>query len=265
MNNKHKLKNITKKLTSIIISIIFFAEGMMFYNHYSYAHHINQAKGELIYLQSLLDGDKKIGKGLKASVLEAFNVEINENENDIKLKNLSKKIVDSTEQAIEIADDMKRVVKLKKAIDEINDFQTNSISIIENAIQKIEDESVNEKAKAVYDTAIDLKEKVNHAKKEIQTAIDNNQKKIEINIHTKLDKHHHGEIDKDESDDHKNTKQTANDIRIEKNKKEDAIQRNANIERIKIIEKGNSADKAAKKSRELEKRMEKAQRERAKR
>ncbi len=247
-----------KKLTSIIISIVFFAEGMMFYNHYSYAHHVNQAKGEMIYLQSLLEGDKKIGKGLKASVLEAFNIEINENENEIRLKNLSKKIVDSTEYAIENADDIKKVSKLKKAIDEINELQTNSIDIIKNTMQKIEDESVNNEVGVIYNTAIDLKKKVNHASAEIQTAIDNNQKKIEINIHTSKDKKHHGEEIKEEEHE---AKRNATDVRVEKKKEEDKIQRNANIERIKLIEQG----KESQRSQELARKMEQAQIERAKR
>ena len=244
-------------MTSIVISIIFFAEGMMFYNHYSYAHHINQAEGELIYLQSLLNDDKKVGKGLKASVLEAFNVEIDKNENEIKLKNLSKKIVNSTELAIEIADDIKRVSKLKKAINEINELQTNSISMIENTMQKINDELVNKEIGTIYDTAVDLKEKVDHAKIEIQTAIDNNQKKIEINIPTKMDKNHHHE-EKAEEIKHE-IKHNATDLRIEKKKEEDKIERNANIERIKLIEKG----KESQKSQELARKMEQAQRERA--
>lgn len=265
MNNKFKLKNITKKTTSIVIGIIFLAEGMMFCNHYSYSHHIEQAKGEIIYLQSLIDNDKKIGKGLKASVLGVFNIETDTKENDVKLKNLSKKIVNSTEHAIENADDIKKVSKIKKAIDEINKLQLSSIDIIENTMQKIEDESINKEMETIYDSAIDLKEKVSHAKIEIQTAINNNQKKININIYTKIDKNHHDEIKEDKSDNHENVKPTKNTKRIEKKKDDDKKQRDANIKRIKIIEKVKIAEKASKRSRELENRMKKAQRKRAKR
>ena len=251
-----KFKIIAKKFTSIAICALLFIEGMMFYNHNSYAYHVSQATGDIHMLENVLEGSS-FNVGLKASVLEAFNIDNGKN-NAIQLKNLSKKIVDSTEFAIEIADDIKVVKKLKKAINEISEVQLKSIDTIQKAVEKIEDRSIAEEAEIAYDTAVDLKEKVDKASKEIQNAIDNNQKKIEINIITNKDKnHHHGHEEEIEAEQYGAGAVAAN-IRTQKKKEEDEIQRTANIERISLIEKG----QASQKSEELKRKMKKAQMER---
>jgi len=258
-----KPKIMIKKLTSILVCALLFIEGMMFYNHNSYAYHVSQANGDIHMLANVLEGNSS-GTGLKASILEAFNMDSN-SYNENQFKNLSKKIVDSTEFAIEIADDIKVVKKLEKAINEINEVQLESINTIQKAIEKIENKEVAEEVGIAYDTAVELEGKVSEAKKEIQTAIDNNQKKIEINIVTSKDKNHHNGH---EDGDHKDSENeydaillVSADARTEKRKEEDTVQRNANIERINLIEKGKTSQKSA----ELKRRMEKAQRERAER
>lgn len=256
-----KLKIMIKKFTSIAICALLFMEGVMFYNHYSYAHHIAQAKGDIHMLKNTLENNIP-NTGLKASVLGIFNMNNGKN-NEIQLRNLSNKIVDSTEFAIEIADDIKAVKKLEKAINEINEVQLKSIDTIQRVIEKIEDESISEEVKITYSTAVSLKEKVNQANEEIRTALDNNQEKIEINIVTSKDRNHHGHEEEITENEEHPVKLSAVDIQTEKKKKEDVVQRAANTERIKIIEKGKNAERAAKKSRDLEKRIKKAQKERA--
>jgi hypothetical protein len=251
-----KFKIIAKKFTSIAICALLFIEGMMFYNHHSYAYHVSQATGDIHMLENVLEGSSS-NVGLKASVLEAFNIDNGKN-NEIQLKNLSKKIVDSTEFAIEIADDMRVVKNLKKAVNEISEVQMKSIDTIQKAVEKIEDESIAEEIEIVYDTAVDLIEKVDEASKEIQRAIDNNQKKIKINIVTSKDHGHH-EHEEEIEDEQYGAGAMAANIRTQKKKEEDAIQRIGNIERINLIEKG----KVSQRSEGLERRMEKAQRERA--
>jgi len=240
-----------------MVCVLLFMEGMMFYNHYSYAYHVSQATGDIHILENVLEGSS-YNAGLKASILEAFNINDSKN-NEVQFKNLSKKIVDSTEFAIEIADDIKVVKKLKKAINEISEVQLKSIDTIQKVIENIEDESIGKEVKMTYKTAMDLKEKVSEASKEIQIAIDNNRKKIEINIVTSKDKNHHdNDESEEENEDDQHIKYSAVDIQIKKKKEEDTIQRAANIERIQLIEKG----KISQKSQELERKMEKAQRER---
>lgn len=243
-----------KKFISIFLSTIFFVEGMMFYNHYSYAYHVDQAQSSLNELEQRLDDNAK-DPALGASVLGIFALE--DGLGDVRLKQLAKKIVNSTEHAVENADDITRTQKLKTALDEIFTLQELEVDLISNALEKVEDESISEKIGHSYEKAVDLKEKVEVANLEVQEALENNQETIHINIVTSKDKDH-GNSHDDEDEHDKDTPGWSTSERIQQKKEEDAHQREINRERILIIEEG----KAAKKSQELKNRINKAQQKR---
>ena len=77
---------------------------MMFYNHYTYAHHLDQAKNGIDRLEEVLSKEVETSP-LGASILNAFTVE--DNLKDIRLKHLTAKIVNATEYAIENADTLR--------------------------------------------------------------------------------------------------------------------------------------------------------------
>ncbi len=247
MNNTRRFKTIARKLGTCALSIAFFAEGMMFYNHYSYAHHVEEAKSSITELEEILEG-KGSENLLGASLLDAF--EVDDNLGDIKLRNLTRKIVSSTEHAIKNADDIKQTKKLKKAVDQISVVQNESVTMIESAMEKVESKDLGKEVEKTYDKALDLQEKVVQASEEIQVAIDNNQQTIDIEILAdKSHGHHESEEDSEEHDEQVAepaavTRPNPNLERILKQREEDAKQREANRKRIKLIESGRQAKEA---------------------
>ena len=245
-----------RKLATCLLSITFFAEGMMFYNHYSYAHHIGEVKNDLSELAELLEG-KEPERILGASLLDVYGVD--DNFGDIKLRNLTRKIVSSTQHAIENADDIKQTKKLKKAVDEISAVQADGVLMIESTIDKMESEDLSKEVEKTYDKALHLQEKVAQASEEIQVAIENNQETIDIDILTSKDKAHH-EAKENHEEKHEEaairnnaTKPNPNLERILKQRELDAKQREANRKRIKLIESGKQAQETQKSKNRLSK------------
>jgi hypothetical protein len=233
-----------RKLVTCVLSVIFFFEGMLFYNHYSYAHHVDQISNSLDKLGEILDGNTS-NKPLGASLLGIYEPE--NDFGDIELRNLTRKIVNSTEYAIENADDITQTKKLKKAVDEIAEVQEREVDMIHNALEKVEADDISQEVETTYHKAVDLKEKVAEASVEIQTAIDNNQETIEIDIITDKD-HAHGSGHHEKEEEHSahTPHSNPNIERIEQQKLEDAAQREANRKRIMLIEEGREAQKAQK-------------------
>lgn len=234
-----------KKIARVLLAGIFFVEGMMFYNHYSYAHHVEQAQSDLNELGQILENGLSPNP-LKASVLSAFSPE--DGLTDMKLKYLSKRIVSSTEHAIENADDITKTSKLKTALDQIAVIQNEEVILIKSAITKVQDKSASLEIEAVHQKAVDLKDKVQLASVTVQEAIDNQQEEIEINIITSKDKDQHKETDSNvtnqevpQSPDATIPKGNATDERIRRKKLEDEAQREANRKQIKVIEEGRDA------------------------
>ena len=247
MNNILNSKSHRRKLVTCVLSVIFFLEGMMFFNHYSYAYHVQQAKDGLETLEKVLN-KKDTGSPLGASLLGIYEPE--DDFGDIRLRNLSNRIVNSTEYAIENADDIRQVGKLKKAVDEITEVQERQVSAIHNALERVEAENISREVTATYEKAVDLKAKVAEATDEIQWAIDNHQDYIEIDIKTDKDESH-GESGQDHKADQEHgavdtPHDNPNIDRIMRQKIEDAKQREANRERIRLIEEGREAQKAQK-------------------
>lgn len=233
-----------RKVVTCALSLAFFMEGMMFYNHYSYAHHVDEVKDSLSELGDLLEG-KEPKPALGASILEVY--EVNDDFGDIKLRNLTRKIVSSTQHAIENADDIRQTKKLKKAVDEISAVQNDGVIMIHSAMQKVET-AYRPDVETAYNKALDLQEKVTKASHKIQTAINDHQDTIEINILTDKDDDQH-----ELQEDHEGNSEAAhvatpkpnpNLERILRQKEEDAAQREANRKRIQLIEKGNQAQSA---------------------
>jgi len=177
-----------KKITTFVLSGIFFLQGIMFYNHYTYAHHVDQAKNSLRQLEDLLSNGTS-NSLLGASVLNTF--EAKDVFGDIRLKHLTNKIINSTKYAIENADELTKVSKLKSAINEISELQVKEVKLIHTAMKSIENEVINQEVKHSYNIAVDLKNKVTEASKEIQKAIDENQELIKIDIKTSKDVNSH--------------------------------------------------------------------------
>lgn len=243
MNKILYSKTHRRKLVTCVISFVFFLEGMMFYNHHSYAYHVEQAQDNVKRLEGILEG-KVSEKPLGASLLGIY--EPTDDFGDIKLRNLTGKIVNSTEYAIENADDIKITTKLKTAIDEIAGVQEKQVSVIHSAIAKIEADDISQEVTKTYEKAVDLKEKVAVATEEIELALENGQEYIDINILTdKEDSHgngHDGDTERNATDGapHSNP----NLERIMHQKEEDAAQREVNRKRIRLIEEGRDAHKA---------------------
>ena len=255
MNNILNSKANRRKLVTCILSFVFFLEGMMFFNHYSYAYHIDQARDDLEKLERILGEEKGTTNPLGASLLGIYEPE--DEFSDIRLKNLTVKIVDSTEYAIENADDIRQVSKLKKAVDEITEVQEEQISAIHQAMDRIEAEDISHEVKTTYEKAVDLKAKVEQATATIQTAIDNHEDYIEIDIKTDKDESH-GESGQDHNADQEHEEiyvphDNPNIDRIMRQKIEDAKQREANRKRIRLIEEGRDAQKTQKQKNKLTK------------
>lgn len=252
MNKSNSAKTILRKLATCVLSLAFFLEGMMFYNHYSYAYHVNEVRNDLSELQNLLE-DNEPKKVLGASILDVY--EVKDDFGDLRLKNLTKKIVNSTEYAIENADDIRQVHKLKKAVDEISEVQDEGVTMIHSAMEKVKTETISAEVKTTYDKAVDLREKVGKASLQIQAAIDNHQDTIEIDILTDKDEDHEGFQEEQGQTTHAVTPGPTNPNleRILKQREEDAKQREANRKRIKLIEEGNEAQRAQKLKNKLSK------------
>jgi len=244
LNNILNSKIHRRKLVTCVLSFVFFLEGMMFFNHYSYAYHVDQVKNDLETLENLLEGNVTSAP-LGASLLDIY--EPTDDFGDIKLRNLTDRIINSTEHAIENADELTQVGKLKKAVDEIAEVQEKEVSIIHNVIEEIEADDISREVETTYHKAVVLQDRVAVATAEIQTAIDSGQNYIEIDIVTDKDdshgKKHHEE---DEHDSNYQYHDNPNIDRILKQKDEDAAQREANRKRIKLIEEGREAQKAQK-------------------
>lgn len=235
-----------KQLITCALSVLFFLEGMMFYNHYSYAHHIDEAKDSIQKLEQILE-DGSSSNPLGASLLGIF--EARDNFVDIQYKHLTQKIINSTEMAIENADDITEVSKIKIAIDEISEVQKKEVSIIHKTLQKIEADDISQEVEADYSKAVVLKQKVVKATAQIQEAISNNQETIEINIVTDLDEPHSPEQHEEDKSSEESTNPSHSNPNLERirhQKMEDAAQREVNRKRIRLIEEGREAQKAQK-------------------
>ncbi|MBN2307044.1 hypothetical protein JXD20_03605 [Candidatus Peregrinibacteria bacterium] len=244
MNNILNSKANRRKLVTCVLSFVFFLEGMMFFNHYSYAYHVDQVRDDLSKLEKMLEGNAS-SKPLGASLLDIY--EPTDDFGDIRLRNLTGRIVNSTEYAIENADELNQVSKLKKAVDEIAEVQEMEVNIIHDTLQKIETDDISQQVEATYNKAVVLKDRVAQATEEIQTAIDNNQQFIEIDIVTdKDDSHGKHAANHEEEEQEYVPHDNPNIDRILRQKVEDAAQREANRQRIKLIEKGREAQKAQK-------------------
>jgi len=205
------------KVFTVFISLIFFAEGMMFYNHYSYTHHVDQVKDKLNQLEQILDGNTSKSP-LGASLLGIY--EPKDDFGDIELRNLTKKIINLTEYAIENADDINEVKKLDRAISEIAAVQEKEVELFKQTMEKVEAEDIEKDIEHNYHKAVDLKDKVAEANTEIQEAIENDQEFIEIDIVTEKDKSHdsgahHEKQEKKKDTSHTTPKKNANLERIE--------------------------------------------------
>ena len=247
MNNILNSTNYRRRLVSVLLSFVFFLEGMMFFNHYSYAYHVDQVRSDLEKLEEILEGEGT-GTPLGASLLSIY--EPTDDFGDIRLRNLTSKIINSTEHAIENADEIHQVGKLKQAVDEIAEVQEQEVSIIGSALNKIEADDISREVTTTYKKAVDLKEKVTQAAAEVQTAIDNHQEYIEIDIVTdKDDPHGRNHQNHDADQEHEEIDlphDNPNIDRIMRQKIEDARQREENRKRIKLIEEGREAQKAQK-------------------
>jgi hypothetical protein len=263
-----------KKLVSIILSGVFFVQGMMYVNHYSYGYHVDEVKEDLERLEAIVSGKAELKENLSASVLGAVGAEYKSNE--AELLNLSKRILSSTEHAIENADDLKKVQQLELALSEINHIQEKSLLLFEDALKAAEEKDVLDELKDIHSKANHLKTDVNHASDQIQQALQNGKKSLELDIKTSKEKHHHSKSHakaSDESHDHEVIETDESDLlsreikvvdnasRREKEKQDDAIEREANRKRIMLIEQGKSAQK----SEALKSKMQKLQAERQER
>jgi len=225
------------------MSVIFFWEGMMFYNHYSYAYQIEQAQSSLNRLEDILDG-KGSNNPLGASLLGIY--EPKDAFGDIEVRNLAKGIVSSTEYAIKNVEEVKQVSKLKNMVDEISGIQEKQVKVIHNALAKIESKDIGKEVEVTYDKAVGLQAKVTQASEVIQTAIDNHQETIEIDI---MNSEESPQVE-EQKEEVKEVKPTVslhkNPIieRIDQQKIEDAKQREANRVRIKLVEEGWTAKRA---------------------
>jgi len=254
--NQPRQKKHKKLVTAILLAGLLLIEGLMYYNHYSYGYHLEKASGSLQQLEAMLEKAPSEGM-LSASILNASPEESQELDEN-KLSRMANKAVKSTERALKNVDDLEDIDKLKSAIDEILTFQDHQIKVLESVSLTLENPEVIHEMTDTIDIAIELQEKTVQAKEKVESAIANNQETIQVVIIAEKEHQEHaeGEVrshdntpEKEAPNSHAATHSVDTPARATDNshidanqayeleqKKKDEAQREANRQRILLIQ-----------------------------
>jgi len=252
--NQPRQKKHKKLVTAILLAGLLMIEGWMYYNHYSYSHQLNVAEKNLLRLESQVTVTQRLQEALSASILDSEGPKKSnpKDATDGMLSNLATKAVKSTERALKNVDDTKDTHALSLAIDEILSFQDHQISVLKKISETLVDpEAIHEMNDAIS-RALTLQEKTIEARSKVDAAIAENQKTLEIVIIQEKKHHNHSTIEDTEPTPEESAEvstfevvhqevQTmkpidANEAFALEQKAKDAAQREANRQRILLIQ-----------------------------
>jgi hypothetical protein len=180
---------IKRYAVTVMVAILLFA-GVMYFNQNSYSYHLNKAKNDLIELDNLINGNSDY----TSFIGEAFADEPVTSKPTVpasdegRIVALSADVVKETEAAIDSAESISKPDSLKSALDEINDFQDESVDVLSDAVAAVDSEDATTTVSSDLMTTTEEQGLVSKAINYVAKASASGEKEVNIAIETSKDK-----------------------------------------------------------------------------
>jgi len=133
-------------------------------------YHVDKAEEALAELEELLAA-KEAGEEVDEALIEE----------------LIAQVVKETETAIEIADENSNPEELQAILEDINELQTDSTEIFNEALEVVESDEITDAIDDAITTTTEEQEQVVEAIDEVETAIEDEEDTVEVDIETTID------------------------------------------------------------------------------
>jgi len=179
-----------KRYAVIAVLILIAVTGTMYFNQNSYAYHLNKAGFALNKLDALLHGSRN-----QASLIpNAFADETSANDTDANASDENQIIIlvlevdHETQAAIESAEQLSDINKLRNALNAIYVFQIREVDVLSDAVEAVSGQETTVKLTNVLVSSSDQQKLVSKALKFVKDSSDKGDRQVNIDIETDNDK-----------------------------------------------------------------------------